>query len=133
MIKDKPLHIVSVYQTGTSNDTKTDVDNIKRHYSMMEELKNKGVPFKELYGKYKGKPERSLVFEGDNHKKMVDKIAHTYNQESTLSIHPNGDTHVDYGHSKDHIGTWTQIDQHEIDSVDGYSYDPSTKTYWTAK
>jgi len=127
------MHIVSVYQTGTSNDVKTDIENIKRHYAMMQQLKDQKVPFKELYSSYQGKPERSLAFEGDHHKPLVDKIASQFNQESTLSIHPNGDTHLHYGDKSDHIGKWQEVSKEDAIANQSYSFDPSSKKYWIAK
>ncbi len=133
VIKDKPMHIVSVYETGTGNDTKTDVENIKRHYAMMMQLNDQKIPFRELYGSYKGKPERSLAFTGDRYKPLVDKIASQYNQDSTISIHPNGEAHLHRGGEKQHIGKWQEVSHMDATSADGYSYDPKTKKYWIAK
>lgn len=133
MIKDQPVHIVSVYQTGTSNDVKSDVDNIKRHYAMMQQLRDQKIPFRELYSSYKGKPERALAFEGDHHKPLVDKIASQYNQETTLSIHPNGDTHLHYGDQSNHIGKWQEVSKEDAIANQSYSFDPGSQKYWIAK
>ena len=135
MIKDRPMHILSVYETGTNNASLKDEENIKRHYALMNSLKEQGVDYQELRSSYQGVPERSLAFHGDHHLPMVRKLAQQYNQDSFLSVRPDKTAKLQYtadGREED-LGKWTQVSEAEAKRSKGYSHDQKTNTYWVAK
>lgn len=134
MLKDKPIHFVSVYESGTGNENLTNAENIKRHYSLMNSLKEQGVPFQEVHGAYQGKPERSLVFHGDHNLPLINRLAEKFNQDSILSVGLDGDAILRYKDGRtENIGKWMEISPQEAKKAVAYTFDPKTGKYWAAR
>lgn len=133
MIKDQPLHIFSVYETGTNNKQLDEASNIKRHYALMNALREQGVPFQETHGAYEGIPERGLAFHGDHHLPMIRRLADQFNQDSVLSVDREGNAKLRYRDGKEvELGRWTEISPQQAKNVTAYTFDPKTKKYWAA-
>lgn len=121
--------IVSVFQTA-----KTESENQSAHNKVLTVLKSEGIPCIELLGRYNGVNEKSILLEGFENRRLVERLAKEFNQECYLESHNDRATFLVYQDgTRQSIGTLTAVSQDEAEQAIGYSYNPITKQHFITK
>jgi hypothetical protein len=134
--------IFSVYQDGQDNAA-----NITAHAKLIDGLKAKQIPFKEVDGVYtydngvKSAEKAVYVQPGmfielDMLKNVVESECFNANQESYLELTNEREASLVPIDSKGQtvkLGVFTAVSEHEAKASEAYTYDPLTRTYFICK
>lgn len=126
-MKLKPTMIIfSVYQTSHSEG-----QNELNHMHTTAMLDKAGVPYKVVYGVYKGESEKSLVVPMEGYVGLVREICLLYNQECYLELGADRSAFLTYmsaAPKSEYLGRL--IYSKVVPKVDSYTYDPATSGYF---
>lgn len=127
----KDILIFSVYQKTLSEE-----ENLANHVKVMDSLHDLGIEAKLLDGMWEGVPEKSILVDA-KYNDLVKALCKNYNQECYLL----GVTHMHgmykawfidpQGEDEDFFeGFLRSVPKDVAEKELGYSYDPSTDTYF---
>lgn len=120
--------IVSVFQRGVNRN-----QNVDTHIQVMQTLKDTGIPYVELQGKYNGIEELSILIPGFEYRPVVEKLVKTFNQESYLESHNDRSTSLVYADGeREYIGKLVSVSKEEAERAGAYSYNPLVDAYYIA-
>jgi len=116
--------IFSVYQ-----NEKSELINKLNHKHIGNELKSRGISFKELVGVYKGIHEQSYLVHESN-RSLVEELCIRYNQECYLESNGDRSTELVYRYERKNIGILKLVSKEFAESKEAYTYDPINDSFW---
>lgn len=107
--------------------------NAATHSRVLMELHRRNLPVMELYGKYDGKEELSILVQGFEHREVVETLCAQFNQECYLESHNDRFTSLVYPDGRrQHIGKLQGVSKEEAERNGSYSYNPRVDAYYIA-
>ena len=104
-------------------------------------LKDCGLRFRQVWGKYNGKEETAYAVdvslkgtpqENEILKRVVKNLAMSHSQESVLFIRNDGSSYLWFTDNRpdQELGNWREVDELTATREDGYTLDPITHRYY---
>jgi len=128
-----PAYIISAFRSSFSQ-----AQNLERHKVLRGYLHAAGLPFKEVHGCYKGERERSFLVTGDGKaiEETIYQLAKRFDQECVMYLTPFRDAYFctpngTFFDKEKLPGRFQAVDEHELETLDGWTYCPLLKTYYS--
>ena len=122
----RPFLIFSVYLSSENEET-----NAHNHEAVMQRVKQMQIPHIELYGRYNGAQEASILVDGFEQRGLVEALVKEFSQESYLESHSDGSTFLIFADGgRQHIGQFIAVSESEAKASGSYSYNPDIGQYF---
>lgn len=127
MQSQRPFLIFSVYLSSENEET-----NAHNHKVVMQRFKQLEIPYIELYGRYMGTQEASILVDGFEDRSLVESLTKEYSQESYLESHSDGSTYLIFTNNdrREYIGQFIAVSEAEAKASGSYSYNPDIGQYF---
>ena len=129
MNSQRPFLIVSVYLSSENEET-----NAHNHEAVMQRVKQMQIPHIELYGRYNGAQEASILVDGFQHRSLVEALVLKFSQESYLESHSDGSTFLIFADGgRQYIGQFIAVSEEQAKASGSYSYNPDIGQYFVTQ
>ena len=102
-----------------------DIEAVRQYLSIAK------IKYKDVLGVYKGVREESLLV-SDRHEGVVMQLCKQWNEESILYVDAFRHSYLRYMEDDrvQRLGIWEQVLPSEIKTLDAYTFDYESATYW---
>jgi hypothetical protein len=108
--------------------------NEMAHRKVLSALKSEGLPVLELQGRYNGVDEMSILVDGFEHRRMVERLCQEFGQECYLESHNDRATNLVFPDgSTQSIGTLVPVSKEEALAVGNFSYNGAVGQYFVTR
>lgn len=126
MNSQRPFLIVSIYLSSENDET-----SAHNHEVVMQRVKQMQIPHIELYGRYQGAPEASILVDGFEQRRLVEALALEFSQESYIESHSDGSSFLIFADGgRQYIGQFTAVSKEEAKASGSYYYNPDIGQYF---
>ena len=121
--------IFSVFLSSENDDT-----NAHNHEAVMQRVKQMQIPHIELYGRYQGAQEASILVDGFEQRGLVEALVKEFSQESYLESHSDGSTFLIFADGgRQYIGQFIAVSEEQAKASGSYSYNPDIGQYFVTQ